>query len=356
MTIFTQSRLLSKVLSIFSLLMLLTSNLMAQFCLGLNVRPDDANPEEIFLDLTTEEFIGVASMQFSIIYDPTAYEIIGLAESNLSDFSDGSYSIRGGNNSGVLVLAWFDIAAVGVTFEEDKPLVSFKFKKLKESEATFDFAEDPTVIEVSICPDGINGACDVLFNFENCNTGQNLVPAISGRLFLDENQDCILTEEEKGNGLKNWNGWTVSASQNGQYYFSGYLKEDGSYQLKIFPGVNTIEITRPGPYYGICQSSFTIHSDEIDTENDFFESLIQITEECPFLEVSLANLSSYAQSDCETGLYILGYGNNGTADATDVYIDLNMDYRVAIKTIDEDYLDLGNKLYSAASQPRKRDF
>jgi len=345
MTNFTQSRLLSKVLSIFSLLMLLTSNLMAQFCLGLDVRADDANPDEIFLDLTSDEFVGIVALQFSISYDPTAYEVIGLAESNLDDFSEGNYNVRGGDDEGQIVIVWFDPATVGINFEEDLPLLSFKFKKLKESDAIFDFSDKPLPIEVGICPDGISGDCEILYNFENCNTGQNLVPAIKGRLFLDENQDCILTEDEKGNGLKSWNSWTVSASQNGEYYFSGFLKEDGAYRLKIFPGINTIEITSPGPFYEICQASFTFHSDEIDAENDFFETLIQITEECPFLEVSLANLSGYTPIDCETGLYVLGYVNNGTADATDVYIDLNMDYRVSIKMIDEPYLDLGNSAY-----------
>lgn len=341
MTIFTQSRLLSKVLSIFSLLMLFTANLMAQFCLGLDVRPDDSNPDEIFLDLKTQEFVGVASMQFSINYDPSTYEFIGLAENNLANFSNNSYN----DKVGILALAWYDNTTAGVTFEATTPLISFKFKKLKESNASFDFAEDPTAIEVVLCPDGLSGNCEVLYNFEDCNTGQNLSPAISGRLYLDENKDCELSEDEKENGLKTWSGWTVSASQNGEYYFSGFLKEDGSYQLKIFPGVNTIEITAPGPYYNVCQSSFTIHSEEIDVTNDFFENLIQITEECPFLEVNFSNISSYGQMNCDEGFYVLNYVNNGTADATDVYIDMNMDYRVTVKTIDEEYIDLGNSVY-----------
>lgn len=340
MTIFTQSRLLSKVLSLFSLLFLLTTNLQAQFCLGMNVRADDENPDEVFLDITTAEFIGITSMQFSIAFDPTAYEPINLVESNLVDFTEGSVNFTG--HEGAIVLAWFDKNAVGISYTEDKPLLIFKFRKTADPTFDFDFSDTPTVIEVSYCTSTDINDCGVLNNFTNCNTGQNLVPSISGQLFLDANQNCILEEAERTTTLSSWRGWNIAASQNGQYYFSGFLNEDGSYDVKVFPGENQIEIIRPGPYYGICEASFTINSDDIDVTNAFFENLIQIKEECPFLEVSLA---SFPGLPCDFGAYILRYSNNGTADAEDVYIDLNMDYRVTIKKMDAEYTDLGDSNY-----------
>ena len=342
MTNFTQSRLLSKVLYLFSFLMLLTTTLKAQFCLGLNTRVDDANPDELFLDLTTAEFVGVASIQFSINFDPAAYEIIGLEESNLPDFSEGNFNERTEGNTGVLVLAWFDKTTEGITYESEMPLVTFKVRRLKESDTDFHFADKPTFIEVVICPNGILGNCEVLNNFKDCNTGQNLVPAISGQLFLDANQNCELEAMEKEMTLPSWRGWTVAASQNGEYYFSGFLKPDGSYELKVFPGENLIEITRPGPYYEVCEASFIINSDEIDIETAFYENLVQITQECAFLEVSLA---SFPELPCNVGAYVLGYRNNGTAAATDVYIDLNLDYRLTVKQLEADYTDLGNSNY-----------
>ncbi len=229
MTIFTQSRLLSKVLSIFSLLMLLTSNLMAQFCLGLNVRPDEANPDEIFLDLTTEEFIGVVAMQFSIDYDPNVVEPISVVTSNLEGFTDGHVNFQ---PSSMMSLAWFDATTSGVTYSDAAPLIVFKFRRIKEGDPAFDFSEHPTMLEVVLCPNG-GTDCDVLDNFINCNTGENLIPSISGKLYLDENKNCELEENESINTLSSWRGWKIAAAQDGAYKFTG-ISEDGSYSLKIF--------------------------------------------------------------------------------------------------------------------------
>lgn len=342
MTNFTQSRLLSKVLYLFSFLMLLSAGLKAQFCLGLNTRVAETNPDEILLEVTTADFVGVAAMQFSISFDPEVVEPIGLVESNLIGFSEQSINFNPLGLTGIMGLAWFDQAAVGVTYESDAPLLTYRFKKIKAGTPNFDFSDGPVAIEVALCPDGANGDCEELYNFQNCNTGQNLVPAISGQLFLDANQNCELEATEKAATLPSWRGWTVAASQNGEYYFSGFLRPDGSYNLKIFPGENLIEITRPGPYYDVCAASFTINSEDIDIENAFYENLVQITQECSFLEVSLA---SFPELPCNVGAYVLGYRNNGTAAATDVYIDLNLDYRLTIKQLAADYIDLGDSNY-----------
>jgi len=317
--------------------MLLSVGLKAQFCLGMNVRADEANPDEVFLDITTAEFVGITSMQFSITYDNAAYEPINLVESNLVGFTEGSTNLTGHEDA--ITLAWFDQTALGITYSEDKPLLTFKFKKLATPTFDFDFSDKPTVIEVSFCTGGGVNDCEVLYNFQNCKTGQNLVPSIKGQLFLDADENCTLEVSERENNLQNWRGWSIAASQNGEYYFSGFLRADGSYDLKIFPGENLIEIIRPGPYYDVCMASFTINSEEIDIETAFYENLIQINEACPFLEVSLASFSRQA---CESSFYFLRYRNNGTAVADDVYIDLNMDSRVEVTEISEDYLDLGD--------------
>ena len=341
MTIFTQSRLLSKVLSIFSLLMLLTSNLMAQFCLGLNVRPDDTNPDEIFLDVTTAEFNNVAALQFSINYDPEIVEPIALVESNLVYFDENSTNFNPVGFMGSMALAWFDLTTEGVTFSDDKALLTYKFKRLKEGDPAFDFAENPTVVEVVLCPNGPID-CTVLDNLLNCNTGQNLVPSINGQLFVDENKNCELEDSERSQTLQSWSGWRIAASQNGIYKFSGFLEADGSYNVKTFPGENLIEIIPPGPYYATCKQSFTVNTDEIDLTTAFFEDLIQVSEECAFLEVTLANFRS---EPCESTFFILTYRNNGTADVADAYIDLNMDNRLEIEEIAVPFTDLGDNNY-----------
>lgn len=310
---------------------------MAQFCLGLNSLVSNENPDEVFLFVTTNEFIDVTSMQFSISFDPEAYEAIELVENNLVDLTDRNFNTR---YKGTIGFAWFHSLATGVTFTQNEPLFVYKFKKLKESDIPFALSNEPTSIEVSMCPPGKD--CKVLNNFQDCNTGQNLSPSIKGQLFVDENKNCELEASERINTLKTWRSWNIAASQDGKYYFSGFLKEDGSYDLKLFPGENLIEIVRPGPFYTICEASFIINTADLVDENFIKESLIQVTQECPLLQV---NLGSFQGDPCEDTYYLLGYSNNGTVAATDVYVDLNLDYRIEVAALPSDVIDLGNNNY-----------
>jgi len=134
---------------------------------------------------------------------------------------------------------------------------------------------------------------------------------------------------------QSWRGWKIAASQNGIYKFSGFLEDDGSYSLKTFPGENLIEIIPPGPYYSVCEPSFTIATDETTTDPPFFENSIQILRECPLLEVDLASIRV---EPCQDGLYFLSYANNGTIDVKDAYIDLSMDARLSIEDLELKFL------------------
>ena len=68
-------------------------------------------------------------------------------------------------------------------------------------------------------------------------------------------------------------------------------------------------------------------------------SLVQIKEDCPFMEV---NIISFSGEPCKEAIYFLEYSNKGTIAAEHAYMDVQMDYRLQVEEIDIAYTDLGN--------------
>ena len=94
MTIFTQSRLFSKVLYFFSFLMCLSSGLKAQFCLGVTTEDDIATEDELFVHITAENIKDIASFQFTLHFDPAAYKYLNLASSAIPDYTAENVGVR----------------------------------------------------------------------------------------------------------------------------------------------------------------------------------------------------------------------------------------------------------------------
>ncbi|MEM6321967.1 MAG: T9SS type A sorting domain-containing protein [Bacteroidota bacterium] len=337
MNIFTQSRIfIQSLLTLFALLTSVVSGL-GQFCLGYDLRGDEAVADEVFFDVTAKEFKGIVSFQFSLLYDDDVYEYIGFVGGNIEGFTDRSFNPDVGE--GAIAVAWFDRAALGVSYDDDAPLFTLKFRQIKESGDPFQFTDDPTAIEVAVCDET---GCDVIFNFTNCETGENLAPAMQGQLYLDTSEDCTFqTNETESTFTNGWRGWNVLSEQDGKYHLSGNLKSDGSYNLRLFPGENEVEILAPSPYYDLCEPTFNFNADDLDL-TEVVRSGVQIREFCPFLEV---NLSSFPVRPCESAYYFLEYANNGTAAAENVYVELDLDYRLEVTTLDENVVDLGNNQY-----------
>jgi len=61
------------------------SQLSAQLCLGTHIRPSETS-DEILVDLYSENFEKILSLQFSLRYDPGVYAFIGYEGSNLPSF------------------------------------------------------------------------------------------------------------------------------------------------------------------------------------------------------------------------------------------------------------------------------
>jgi len=320
-------------LYLFSFLMLLSSGLKAQFCLGLNTEEDTTTEDELYLNITTENFIDLASLQFTVHFDPTEYEFIAFESSLIPELDAQNIGIGPRLAEGNLTLAWFDSRALGIDIETEAPIIIIKFRQLVENPSGFEFTNFPTAIEAAT-PTHVVAV-------GNCNAEAPLVAIQTGQLFLDVNEDCLLDEADvTASENRIWNSWRITSTVDGKSFLYGGVHPDGRYEVQLFKGVNTINILPLSGYYAACEPSFTVDSEAGTPLAQ--TSLVQIKEDCPFMEV---NLISFSGEPCREEVYLLEYSNKGTIAAAHAYIDLQMDYRLQIEEISLPYTDLGNNYF-----------
>ncbi len=331
MTNFIQSRLLSKVLYLFSFLMLLSSGLKAQFCLGLNTEEDTTTEDELFVHITAENIKDIASLQFTLHFDPTEYEYLNFESAALPDYNaqnvgDRPEFLAAGN----ITIVWFDRKAIGISENITTPILTFKFKRLVANAGAFTFTNAPTVIEAA--------TANEVVAVGNCNGEALLVAIQTGQLFLDIDKDCLLDAADRiATENRVWSSWKISATIDGASFIYGNVFPDGRYQIQLFKGVNTINVLPLSGYYDVCKPSFTVDS-EVGMPW-VSKSLVQIKEDCPFMEV---NIISFSGEPCKEAIYFLEYSNKGTITADNAYIDVQMDYRLQIEEVGLPYTNLGD--------------
>jgi len=297
---------------------LLTLPMQAQFCLGTAVRPAEDVPNEVLVDITTENFTNILSLQFSVNFDAAIYELIGLEESDIlkvGDFSDNPSEFTNG-----LRVAWIEpTVTTGESLPAGQHIATFRFKKINAAAGTFEISNDPVIVE--IIDKDLNELSVLL-----CNSGDTLVQLLNGRLIPDDNENCSAEQEEIVKSQnQSWRGWSISATQNGQTNYSGGDFRDGQFSLRLFSGINEIEVIRPSPYYTTCTNSFTVDTENLELDN-LLDVLVQVSERCPLLNVDIFSL---IPETCGTTPIYLSYSNNGTVAAENAYIELDYDERLS---------------------------
>ncbi len=105
----------------------------------------------VCIPVSVKDFTGIASMQFSLAWDPTVLQFTGVGDAfGLPDISAASFNVDGAAN-GQLALAWFDQAAQGVTLADGTELFEMCFDVIGADGATtaISFTDVPTTRELA---------------------------------------------------------------------------------------------------------------------------------------------------------------------------------------------------------------
>jgi uncharacterized repeat protein (TIGR01451 family) len=158
---------------------------------------------------------------------------------------------------------------------------------------------------------------------------------IEGHVLADWNTNC--TRETSDDPLSNFIVHITNATGEERFV---YTDSDGFYRTEVDPGTYTVEILLPNSLWMPCQSSVQVTLNANDSHIQDF--LIQPEAVCPAMTV---DLGTPFLRRCFSGNYWISYCNQGTANATGAYVDIQMDPFLSVASASVGYTDLGNDLY-----------
>ncbi|MBK9337780.1 MAG: hypothetical protein IPM98_14975 [Lewinellaceae bacterium] len=158
---------------------------------------------------------------------------------------------------------------------------------------------------------------------------------IEGHVLADWNTNC--TKEASDDGLINTVIRITDAA--GDEFFA-YSNADGFYRVELYPGTYTVTVEPANSLWTPCQASYTLTVNPNQTvERDF---LLQPEAICPAMTV---DISTPLLRRCFNSNYSVFYCNQGTAAATDAYIEIQFDPFLSVNSASIGYTNLGNNLY-----------
>ena len=140
---------------------------------------------------------------------------------------------------------------------------------------------------------------------------------LSGKIFNDDDEDCLLTSGEKGVYR-----WYIKATNTNNDTWFGSADMDGNYSIELPDGQYEITVVSPTEYWDLCQDSYDIIFDT-NNNTETLDIPIQGIIECPFLEVHIGNNCNLRI--CEENRYTISYCNYGTVTAENAQIKVTID-------------------------------
>ncbi len=152
-------------------------------------------------------------------------------------------------------------------------------------------------------------------DYFECNGSAYLPAKISGRIFQDENSNCLPDTTESG-----MKGWSVSAIDGTNSVFYGTSNANGAYEIRLLPGTYDVVLSNPAGLWGACLD--TIYGVQVSlesTDNNFgLEPVIY----CSNMQV---DLSTASLRRCFPNYYKVQYCNTGTLTAENAHIEITFD-------------------------------
>jgi uncharacterized repeat protein (TIGR01451 family) len=265
---------------------------------------NDVGIDEIIIDVVLEESQTLASIQWSNIYDGNImqFDEVIPAALNVSNISFNEIE------PGLLNMAWF--APADILVNGDQVLFSLKFSVLDNGDTDFGIAPSGVGIptEITSLVDGF-----ICLEYES---GQITSNGAKVQGTIERNDDLGCTS----NNPSPLQDWVVRISNASETYFTT-TDEDGSYKRVVLPGDYTVTAFPYSNMWGFCENDIAISLPAIGDEATADFTGVA-TSSCPFMEV---NISTPFLRRCFSNTYHIEYCNYGTLEATDAYIEVELD-------------------------------
>ena len=158
---------------------------------------------------------------------------------------------------------------------------------------------------------------------------------IEGSVLADWNTNCAADAPDEG-----LSGITIKVEDGSGNDYYTYTFPDGSYHIELFPGSYTLTVVPPNNLWQACQNSLNITLNPNQSVAQDF--LLKPLANCPAMTVDLGN--PWLRR-CLTGHYWVSYCNQGTAAATDAFIEILFDPFLTPTSAQIPFTSLGNNAY-----------
>ena len=154
-----------------------------------------------------------------------------------------------------------------------------------------------------------------------------------GNVYVDRNYDCSRDSVEQGMA-----GWLVEAEANGVHYYAT-TNTNGDYTIYATDtGTFTLKALAPNHLWQSCPDSVVLTSSTL-SNTDTVHFGAQALVNCPLMEV---DISTPFLRRCSTNTYYVNYCNDGTVDATGVYVTVELDSFLTVIGASLPYTTAGN--------------
>lgn len=158
---------------------------------------------------------------------------------------------------------------------------------------------------------------------------------LEGYVLADWNTNC--TKESTDDGLA-FSVLHVTDGSGNEFFAS--TDAAGFYRIELYPGTYTVAVIPSNNLWDPCQASFSVTLDPNQTLVQDF--LLQPQAVCPAMTV---DIGTTLLRRCFQGQYWVSYCNQGTAEATNSYVEILFDPFLTLTNAQIPYTDLGNNLY-----------
>jgi Cohesin domain len=268
----------------------------------------------VAVDFLVYNFNNIASIQYTIQWDPTIMQFESIEDFQLPGLSSyNNFGINNPNNlqNGHLPHSWIDPATLGITLPDCSVIYRVNFTSLNGQASPIIIGEIPTIIEV-VNGDGVEIGIE-----QNLSCGQT--GQIRGIIFHDENGNCLKDEVES-----KVEGCSVRLQQDGLIYYIP-TNENGEYFFNGVAGDHDLSVVLPDNITLLpCLGLQTVYLNENEQVEQNFglspesvSSAKELEQAGVFAKISpnptSAGLPIFIETNSETtqSLTLQAYGTNG---------------------------------------------
>lgn len=157
---------------------------------------------------------------------------------------------------------------------------------------------------------------------------------VSGNVLNDINDNCIIDQGDTP--LRNW---MIQLTGDDEYFtLSDSL---GNYSFELDSGAYNISTIHPSALFDPCQPLYPVNLTNFDSLN--LDIPIKSIVDCPIMTV---NVGVIGMRRCMNPRIYIYYCNEGTVDATDVYVEVTLDTAFTFVSCPIPWTNLGGNTYS----------